>query len=194
MAKTTANYGLIKPERSDNYNVDVMSGNMDIVDTTINGHEERITTLEAGEFNKIKIPFSTDMGLLKVINISEIVQPFNFSVNAWKTINFTLPSFGINDLSTVIPTNPEDIVANVKVSVGQTNMVEYTFTIIDNAGNTVISKTGTTYNSALSFNETVPLIVNGKGMSYTGNLTLRPTENSLSDKSYSASVTAQYYI
>ena len=43
MAKTTANLGLIKPERSDNYSVDVMSENMDKIDA-------KITALEAGEF------------------------------------------------------------------------------------------------------------------------------------------------
>ena len=35
MAKTTSNYGLVKPERSDNYNVDVMGDNMDKIDTKI---------------------------------------------------------------------------------------------------------------------------------------------------------------
>ena len=39
MATTTSNLGLTKPERSDNYNVDVMGENMDIID-------ERITALE----------------------------------------------------------------------------------------------------------------------------------------------------
>lgn len=53
MSKTTTNYGLIKPERSDNYSVDVMSNNMDIIDTMTNDHEERITTLEAGEFKNV---------------------------------------------------------------------------------------------------------------------------------------------
>ena len=35
MAKTTTNYGLIKPERSDNYSVDVMGNNMDIIDAMV---------------------------------------------------------------------------------------------------------------------------------------------------------------
>lgn len=35
MAKTTTNYGLTKPERSDQYNVDVMNGNMDKIDSTL---------------------------------------------------------------------------------------------------------------------------------------------------------------
>lgn len=35
MAKTTANLGLVKPERSDNYSVDVMANNMDIIDTMV---------------------------------------------------------------------------------------------------------------------------------------------------------------
>ena len=46
MSTTTANLGLIKPEKSDNYSVDVMAGNMDIIDA-------RITALEAGEFESI---------------------------------------------------------------------------------------------------------------------------------------------
>lgn len=35
MAKTTTNYGLTKPERSDQYNVDVMNGNMDKIDSAL---------------------------------------------------------------------------------------------------------------------------------------------------------------
>lgn len=47
MATTTSNLGLIKPERSDNYSVDVMSNNMDIIDT-------KIAVLEAGKFDTIE--------------------------------------------------------------------------------------------------------------------------------------------
>ena len=39
MAKTTTNYGLTKPERSDNYNVDVMGTNMDIIDAELKEHD-----------------------------------------------------------------------------------------------------------------------------------------------------------
>ena len=39
MSKTTTNYKLIKPERSDNYSVDVMAGNMDIIDAELKEHE-----------------------------------------------------------------------------------------------------------------------------------------------------------
>lgn len=35
MAKTTTNYGLTKPEKSDNYSVDVMANNMDIIDAKL---------------------------------------------------------------------------------------------------------------------------------------------------------------
>ena len=35
MAKTTTNFGLIKPERSDNYSVDVMASNMDKIDAMV---------------------------------------------------------------------------------------------------------------------------------------------------------------
>lgn len=35
MAKTTTNLGLIKPERSDNYSVDVMGENMDKIDAAM---------------------------------------------------------------------------------------------------------------------------------------------------------------
>ena len=47
MATTTSNLGLIKPERSDNYSVGVMSNNMDIIDT-------KIAVLEAGKFDTIE--------------------------------------------------------------------------------------------------------------------------------------------
>ena len=43
MAKTTTNLGLIKPERSDNYNVDVMANNMDAIDAVVGALEDRIT-------------------------------------------------------------------------------------------------------------------------------------------------------
>ena len=215
MGTYTTNYNLFLPSIGEQGWGTLVNGNFTTIDTTMKGldtrigtletktgaiegrlttSEERITTLEGGEFNKIKIPFNTDTGLLKVINISEITQPFNFSLSSWSTKTFGIPSFGINNFATIIPSNPEDVVANVKVSVGQTNMVKYTLTIIDNVGNTVISKTGETSNSALSFNETVPLMVNGKGMSYTGTLTLTATHSSQMEKSYSASVTAQYSI
>ena len=35
MSKTTTNLGLIKPEKSDNYSVDVMANNMDIIDAKL---------------------------------------------------------------------------------------------------------------------------------------------------------------
>ena len=46
MSTTTSNLGLIKPERSDNYSVDVMGNNMDIIDSRITACENRITPLE----------------------------------------------------------------------------------------------------------------------------------------------------
>ena len=39
MATSTSNYGLTKPERSDNYNVDVMGENMDIIDAELKEHD-----------------------------------------------------------------------------------------------------------------------------------------------------------
>lgn len=59
MAKTTTNFGLTKPERSDNYSVDIMANNMDIIDakvapkTETDAVEERVTALEAGNFESI---------------------------------------------------------------------------------------------------------------------------------------------
>ncbi len=47
MAKTTANLGLIKPERSDNYSVDVMSENMDKIDSELQNHKTKITAIES---------------------------------------------------------------------------------------------------------------------------------------------------
>lgn len=46
MSTTTTNLGLIKPEKSDNYSVDVMGENMDIIDG-------KIAKLEAGEFETV---------------------------------------------------------------------------------------------------------------------------------------------
>ena len=52
MSTKTANFGLIKPEKSDNYNVDVMSTNMDIIDamvapkTETDAFDSRITACE----------------------------------------------------------------------------------------------------------------------------------------------------
>ena len=43
MSKTTTNLGLIKPERSDNYSVDVMSENMDIIDARVGTLEKNIS-------------------------------------------------------------------------------------------------------------------------------------------------------
>ena len=48
MAISTTNLGLIKPERSDNYNVDVMAGNMDIIDERVGALEENISFDSSG--------------------------------------------------------------------------------------------------------------------------------------------------
>ena len=47
MSTTTTNYGLVKPERSDNYSVDVMSGNMDKIDTKLKNLDTRTTVVES---------------------------------------------------------------------------------------------------------------------------------------------------
>lgn len=47
MSTTTTNYGLTKPERSDNYNVDVMGNNMDKIDAELKDHKTRITAVES---------------------------------------------------------------------------------------------------------------------------------------------------
>ena len=44
MSTTTSNLGLIKPEKSDNYNVDVMCENMDIIDGKLKEHETELAT------------------------------------------------------------------------------------------------------------------------------------------------------
>ena len=44
MAKTTTNYGLTKPEKSDNYSVDVMAGNMDIIDSKLKNLDTTVTS------------------------------------------------------------------------------------------------------------------------------------------------------
>ena len=42
MSTKTTNYGLTKPERSDNYNVDVMGNNMDIIDSKLKEYNNAI--------------------------------------------------------------------------------------------------------------------------------------------------------
>ena len=46
MSTTTTNYGLTKPEKSDNYNVDVMGNNMDKIDSAIKAQDTRIKAVE----------------------------------------------------------------------------------------------------------------------------------------------------
>lgn len=46
MSTTTTNYGLIKPERSDNYSVDVMAGNMNKIDSAMKAQDTRLTAVE----------------------------------------------------------------------------------------------------------------------------------------------------
>ena len=66
MAKTTTNLGLIKPEKSDNYSVDVMAGNMDVIDEKlgrINIDEDgnivgRIFSVYNVEFYELAISFN----------------------------------------------------------------------------------------------------------------------------------------
>lgn len=89
MSTTTSNLGLIKPERSDNYSVDVMGNNMDIIDAKVGGFDSRIAALE---------------DFLKVTNFyieedSEgdyfALEPINCSIgtSTWgKTFSVTIPA------------------------------------------------------------------------------------------------------
>ena len=70
MATTTANYGLTKPERSDNYSVDVMSGNMDKIDSAIKTETDavaqRVGTLE-GKVSAIENEFDVGITSTKLV-------------------------------------------------------------------------------------------------------------------------------
>ena len=63
MSTTTTNLGLTKPEKSDLYSCEVMANNMDIID-------EKITALEAGEFESI----SADVGNFGKITTSQTLS------------------------------------------------------------------------------------------------------------------------
>lgn len=86
MATTTANYGLTKPERSDNYSVDVMSGNMDKIDSAIKTETDavaqRVGTLE-GKVSAIENEVNGDLVCNSVtagtIAPTKIIVPFNSS-------------------------------------------------------------------------------------------------------------------
>lgn len=95
MSTKTANLGLTKPERSDNYSVDVMGKNMDIID-------ERITALEAGEFESITA---------KVGNFSKIILTGRLSYNGYYStgtygnIGATNTFHTVPIISSIIPLN-----------------------------------------------------------------------------------------
>lgn len=61
MAKTTTNYGLIKPERSDNYSVDVMGENMDIIDEKL-GVLEPLSVIQVDENQNVTFPGNVNIG------------------------------------------------------------------------------------------------------------------------------------
>ena len=74
MTTTTPNLGLIKPERSDNYSVDVMSENMDIIDG-------KIAKLEAGEFETVNCAgtITADVGNFeKLTNLYNLLYKIKF--------------------------------------------------------------------------------------------------------------------
>lgn len=98
MAKTTSNLGLIKPERSDNYSVDVMVENMDIIDS-------KITALEAGEIETVHgnlhvTPAFVDTGIgsykITLDSMEEVVTANN---PAGTTKTYTTNTITVTDVS-----------------------------------------------------------------------------------------------
>ena len=107
MSTTTANLGLIKPEKSDNYSVDVMGNNMDIIDAMVTPKTEtdavaqRVTTIEevvsngnvtanvitANQF--VGDISGTAAGLNRVVNVS----PSNVKINNGSETMITLLSY-----------------------------------------------------------------------------------------------------
>ena len=92
MAKTTANLGLIKPERSDNYSVDVMGTNMDIIDTRVTAIEQVVSNgnvtanvITANQF--VGDISGTATGLNRVVNVS----PSDIQFQNGYSGNFTIP-------------------------------------------------------------------------------------------------------
>ena len=83
MATTTPNLGLIKPERSDNYSVDVMGENMDIID-------EKVTSKEMTNALDARIAYLEDnLGKLFIHSISPAESKFEVC-----TINSTTTAGG----------------------------------------------------------------------------------------------------
>ena len=79
MAKTTANYGLIKPERSDNYNVDVMANNMDVIDGELQNHKTKIAAIESevnGDLvcNSVTADLSPCFGITSEANVISAIK------------------------------------------------------------------------------------------------------------------------
>ena len=100
MAKTTTNFGLVKPERSDNYNVDVMSTNMDIIDamvapkTETDAFDSRIEALEAGKFENALCTICTESNVISGLYLNAIhtLATQNTSSNVWVTNTYTYRS------------------------------------------------------------------------------------------------------
>ena len=93
MATTTSNLGLIKPERSDNYSVDVMSNNMDIIDT-------KIAVLEAGKFDTVEA--NNIVGNIDVSN-SLLYVPYpevpSLARTLWQSVQYKSGTGGSQSIS-----------------------------------------------------------------------------------------------
>ena len=100
MSTTTTNLGLIKPERSDNYSVDVISGNMDIIDTKIGTLEGKVSALDTGDFGNVN-GGNISMGSMTV----DTITPTKINVPINEEGGICLVSISRKDTSASTTTN-----------------------------------------------------------------------------------------
>lgn len=137
MSTTTANLGLIKPERSDNYSVDVMSTNMDVIDAKIGTLEGKVSTIESevnGDLvcnsvtvgnlnlndNCILVPFNTTTGI-KFVDFSKTFSTTNKT--SYSTYTYTVTSPSLFQPNGAFPINIKFSNSTTALSVGSATEV-----------------------------------------------------------------------
>ena len=129
MATNTTNYGLIKPEKSDNYSVDVMGNNMDKIDSAIktetNVVAQRVGALES-----------------KVSNIENVVSGNKITCSC---ITNGIPVFEQDSFShTLTSLNAKNVSANIDVPTLYDSIFNITGTISITVTQKLSSSSGST--------------------------------------------------
>ena len=187
MATTTANYGLTKPERSDNYSVDVMSGNMDKIDSAIKTETDAVAA---------KVSALEPLLAIEVDENQNVTFPANVNADLSSSMNLTTESGKISAIylstNVLLGESQGTAVTNTYTYVANpiSNTVEFAYTAYGQSGSstrqgrvyisingTIVADTGTvtsttsgSYRTTLENNDVIEVYVYTNYKSNTGSL------------------------